>query len=171
MPLTALALAKPAPVTSAELASGARDVAVLGDLEMSTVLELLLLTGSRELEVGKRVRRGAEALAGAGTDVGGLVGAIYDAGSRHRHGGEAYRLTWDESTDTSAKPRTLNVEDAYRLLRRLLVNGLAVLAEGESLPFLCDRAQRDDSTPERAAEAGERIQAAVRRFKGRLSPA
>jgi len=138
-------------------------------LEMSTALELLLLTESRELEISERVRRGAAALAGAGSDGRGLAAAIYDAGSRYRHGSELYRLTWHAGTDTSARPRSLSVEDAYGLLRRLLLNGLAVLAEGESLPLLCDRAQRDSSTPERAAEARERIRAAVDRLQGRLA--
>ena len=143
-------------------------------LEMSTALELLLLTESRELDISERVRRGAAALAagGLGEDqaVREFAGAVYDAGSRYRHGGDEYRLTWGAASSGTASRKTLDVERAYRFLHRLLLHGLAVVSEGDSPAVLCDRDQRDTSTAERGERARVRIRGAAGRLRDQLGP-
>lgn len=116
-------------------------------LDMSTVLELLLLTGnSRDEGIADRVRAGAVFLAGVEGDfadeVRDFVGTLYDAGSARRHGGKEYWLTNGAARPGSLPKRSFDVARAYRLLRRLMLHGLALTAADKSLPSLCDRAQR-----------------------------
>lgn len=112
-------------------------------LEMSTVMEMLLLGGTDEGEVSRRVRVAAGWLGGIDdadrTGITSFTKKLYDAGSKYRHGGGTYVL--HRGGEVRAK-KHLDVARAYRLLRRLLVHGLAVAAADESVAALCDEVQR-----------------------------
>lgn len=113
-------------------------------LDMSTVMETLLLDGSsKEGEFRRRVSISAGWLGGTDdtdrTNIRSFARAVYDAGSAYRHGGEGYTLRRGAIDD--APKSHLDVVRAYRLLRRLIVHGLAVAAAGESVAQLCDDVQ------------------------------
>jgi hypothetical protein len=130
-------------------------------LEMSTVAEMLLLSGVNEGEVSRRVRIAAAWLGGIDdTDrevIHDFAKKIYDAGSKYRHGGGAFALRRG-GKGTGAK-KELDILHAYRLLRRLMAHGLAIVASGESVADLCDLAQRSEAARKQIADIVQRLYA------------
>jgi hypothetical protein len=71
---------------------------------------------------------------------------LYDAGSKYRHGGASYKLHRGRSVPAAKRrQKLLDVVRAYRLLRRLMLHGLAVVASGTPVAELCDQVQRTAS--------------------------
>jgi hypothetical protein len=122
-------------------------------VEMSTVAEMLLLSGQNEGEVSRGVRIAASWLGGIDDPdreaIHDFAKTLYDAGSKYRHGGAAYKLhRGTPAPRAKRKQKLLDVLRAYRLLRRLMLHGLAVAASGASVAQLCDRVQRTASARE-----------------------
>jgi len=113
-------------------------------LELSTVAEMLLLSGANEGEVSRRVRVAAGWLGGIDDPdretIHDFMKTVYDAGSKYRHGGHRYVLYWRHPAPAARK--RLDVLRAYALLRRLMLHGLAVVASQISVADLCDQVQR-----------------------------
>jgi hypothetical protein len=119
-------------------------------VEMSTVAEMLLLSGQNEGEVSRSVRIAAGWLGGLDDPdreaIHDFAKTLYDAGSKYRHGGAAYKL--HRGSPVPAAKRKLDVLRAYRLLQRLMLHGLAVAASGTPVAELCDQVQRTASARE-----------------------
>jgi hypothetical protein len=127
--------------------------------ETSTVAEMLLLGGADEGEVSRRVRMAAAWLGGIDDPdrdvIHDFTKKLYDAGSKYRHGGGTYAL--HRGTPAPKTKRSFDVLRAYRLFRRLMLHGLAVVAAGESVAELCDRAQRTEAARTQLGEIITRL--------------
>lgn len=112
-------------------------------VELSTVAEMLLLSGVNEGEVSRRVRIAAGWLGGIDDadrqTIHDFMKRLYEAGSKYRHGGAHYVLHRGDPVRASIKQ--LDVLRSYALLRRLMLHGLAVVDSLGSVAELCDRVQ------------------------------
>lgn len=120
---------------------------------MSTVAEMLLLDDGGE-EISRRLRIAAAWLGGLDDAdravIHDFAKRLFNAGFAYRHGGAHFELR--HGGVPPAGKKNLDVLRGYRLLRRLMLHGLAVVAAGESPAELCDRAQRTEGGRARLAE-------------------
>lgn len=123
-------------------------------VEMSTALEILVLDGGNTGEPTRRVTFATTWLAGIDDKdraaIEKLTKRMYEAGSAYRHGGSRFRLHRTGPHPDGKK--VLDITTGYRLLRRLLLHGAFVLAAGENIAELCDRAQISEAARQRLAE-------------------
>lgn len=125
--------------------------------DYSTAMEVLLLGGGNTGETTFRLRNAAAWVGGVDDadreDLFEFAGRVYSAGSKYRHGGRLADLYDGErlrETDTqqfermSASSRAVDMRRARRLVRRLLTHAAAVVAAGEDVAALAERAQRGD---------------------------
>jgi hypothetical protein len=92
-----------------------------------------------------------------------FAGTLYDAGSKYRHGAELYELNQAGPTERAERrpPGKLDVRRADRLVRRLMLNGLALLIEGLGVSELCGKAQHQRAAGDRIAESVRRLHDAL----------